>query len=64
MVLRKRVPSKELRETRIRWHNLGTTTNQVAKVCACVAKRKQWLGEEMYRVWTYEVEGARPRGRL
>ena len=33
---------------------------QVAVVWACAAKRRQPLGEEMYK---YEVEGARPIGR-
>jgi len=39
--LQNRVPSKGLRETRIRWHNLGTTAKQVAMVWACAAKRRQ-----------------------
>jgi len=38
------------RETRIRRHNLGIKAKQVAMVWACVAKRRQWLGEEMYEV--------------
>jgi len=29
-------------------------------VWACAAKRRQWLGEELYGVWS---GGARPRGR-
>jgi len=41
-----------LRETRNRRYNLGTTAKQVALVWACVVKRKHWLGEEMYGVWS------------
>jgi len=54
MKLQDRVPSKALREreTRIRRHNLGTTAKQVVMVLACVAKRRQWLGEEMNGVWS------------
>ena len=48
------------RDTRIRCHNLSTTVKQVAMVLACVAKRRQLLGEESV---DYEMEGARPRGR-
>jgi len=33
-------------------HNLGTTAKQVAMVWAYTAKRRQWLGEEMYGVWS------------
>jgi len=40
------------RETRIRWHNLGTTAKQVVMVWACAAKRRQSLGEDMYGVWS------------
>jgi len=29
---------------------VGTTAKQVATVWACAAKRRQWLGEEMYGV--------------
>jgi len=43
-----RVPSKELREIRNRWYNHRTATIQVAMVWACVAKRRHWLGEEIY----------------
>ena len=46
------VPSKELRETMNRWYNLGTTAKQVAMLRACVAKRRHWLGKEMYWVWS------------
>jgi len=48
-----RVVSKGLREReiRIRWHSLGNSTQQVAMVWGCVARRRQWLGEEMYEVW-------------
>jgi len=52
--LQDRVPSKELRETRIRWHNLGTTAKQAAMVWACAVNRRQWLGEEMYGVFSWE----------
>jgi len=38
-------------ETRIGWHNLGTTAEQVVMVWACAAKRRQWLGKEMYVAW-------------
>jgi len=47
-----RIPSRVKRETRNRWHNLSTTAKQVVMVWACVAKRRQWLGEEMYRIWS------------
>jgi len=47
------------RETRIRWHNLGTTAKQAAMVLARVAKRRQWLGEEMYVVWSGECQAKR-----
>jgi len=40
------------RETRIRWHNLGTTSKQVMMVWACGAKRRQWLGEVIHSVWS------------
>jgi len=40
------------RETRIRWNNFGITAKQVAMVWARAAKRRQWLGEEMYGVWS------------
>jgi len=30
----------------------GTMAKQVAMVRACVAKRRQWLDEEIYGVWT------------
>ena len=46
-------------ESRIRWHNLGTTAKQVAIVWACTAKRTQWLGEEMYGVWSWECHAKR-----
>jgi len=32
--------------------NLDTTAKQVALVWACVAKRRQWLGEEIYTLWS------------
>jgi len=38
--LQDRVPSRVERETRIRWHNLGTTGKHVAMVWACVAKKR------------------------
>jgi len=44
------------RDTRNRWHNLGTTAKQVVMVWACAAKRRQWLGEEMYGVWSGEFQ--------
>jgi len=48
-----RVPSKGLRERLwIRWHNFGTTAKQVVMVWACSVKRRQWLGKEMYGVWS------------
>jgi len=34
--------------------------NSRCLVCACIAKRRQWLGEKCMQ---YEVEGARPGGR-
>jgi len=48
------VPSRELRERLGIDNNLGTTAQQVAMLWAwaCVAKRRQWLGEEMYGVWS------------
>jgi len=54
ITLQDRAPSKGLRkrETRIRWHNLGTIAKQEAMVRACAAKRRQWLGGEMYGVWS------------
>jgi len=51
-----------MKETRIRWHNLGTTAKQVAMVWACAAKKRQWLGEEMYGVWSGRCQ-AKPWGR-
>jgi len=45
-----RFPSKELRERLGIDDNLGTTAKQVAMVWACVVKRRQCLGEEMYEV--------------
>ena len=59
--LQDKVESKELRETRIRCHNIGTTAEQVAMVWAYAAKRRQRLGEEMHE---YEVERARPKENL
>ena len=50
--LKDRFPSKELRETRYRWHGIGITAEQAALVWACAAKRRRWLGEEMYGVWS------------
>jgi len=38
--IKDRVPSKELRETKNRRHNLGTTTKQVVTVWVPVAKRR------------------------
>jgi len=55
--LQERVPSKGLRETRIRWHNFATTAKQVAMLWVYAAKRRQWLELE------YEVGSARRRGR-
>jgi len=49
ITLQDRLPRKGLRETRIRWHNFCTTVKQVLMVWACVAKRRQWLGEEDQR---------------
>jgi len=51
-MLQDRILSKGSRETRIRWHNLGTTAKQATMVWACVANRRQWLDEEMYGVWS------------
>jgi len=48
--LKDRAPSKELRQRLGLDDNLGTTAKQVVMVWACVAKRRQWLGEEMYGV--------------
>ena len=38
--LKDRLPSKELRETRYRWHSLGIAAEQAAMVWACAAKRR------------------------
>jgi len=47
-----RVPSNELRETRIRWYYLSATAKQqVAMVWACAAKRTR-IGDEMYGAWS------------
>jgi len=32
-------------------YNIDTTAKQVAMVWACAAKRRHWLGEEMYGIW-------------
>jgi len=48
--LQGRVPSKGLRERLGLDDSLRTTAKQVAMVCACAAKRRQWLGKEMYGV--------------
>jgi len=45
-----RVPSRVEKETKNRRHNLGTTTKQVVMLWACVAERRQGLGEEMYGI--------------
>jgi len=42
---------------------LSTTAKQVALVWACVAKRRQWLVEEMYGVWIGGCQFAKPKGR-
>ena len=42
--LKDRFPSKELRETRYRWHSIGITAEQAAMVWACAAKRKMVIG--------------------
>jgi len=44
--------NKELRQSKNRWHNIATTAKQFAMLWACVAKRRQWLGEEMYGLWS------------
>jgi len=36
---------------RLGWYNIDTTAKQVAMVWACAAKRRHWLGEEMYGIW-------------
>jgi len=33
------------------WYNLDTTAKQDAIEWSCVAKRRRWLGEEMYGIW-------------
>jgi len=38
--LKDRLPSKELRETRCRWHSIGIAAEQAALVLACAAKRR------------------------
>jgi len=49
--LQDRVPDKGLREReRLGLDDFGTTAKQVAMVWACAARRRQWLGEEMYGV--------------
>ena len=60
--LKDRLPSKEPRETRYRWHSIGITAEQAALVWACAVKRRWWLGDET-KCMEYEVEGPRPRGR-
>ena len=50
--LKDRFSSKELRETRYRWHSIGITAEQAAMVWAFAAKRRWWLGEEMHGVWS------------
>jgi len=52
--------SKELRQTRIWWHNLRSKAKDFVLVWACVAKKRQRLGEEMYGVWS---AGCQNRGR-
>jgi len=52
--LEDRVPGKELRETRIRWHNLRNTAKQVVMVWACVTKN-DWVKKSM----EYEMEDAK-----
>jgi len=32
-------------------YNIDTTAKQAAMVWACAAKRRHWLGEEMYGIW-------------
>ena len=55
-----RLPSKESRETRYRWHSIGIAAEQAALVWACAAKRRDdWVKKCM----EYELEGPRPRGR-
>jgi len=39
-----KVPSKDLRETRNRLYNIGTTAKQVGVVWACITKRKTRIG--------------------
>ena len=60
MKLQDRVPSKGLRVTRIRRHNLVTTAKHIVMVWARAAKRRKSVGK---KGMAYEVEGARPRGR-
>jgi len=57
--LQYRVPSKRLREreTRIRWHNLGTTAKQVAMVWACAAKKKTMIGWRNVWSMNWKVPG-------
>ena len=50
--LKDRFPSKELRETRYRWHSIGITAEQAAMVWECAAKKRWWFGEEMHGVWS------------
>ena len=47
------------REIRYRWHNIGITAEQAAMIWACVAKRRWCLGEEMYGVWSRELQTKR-----
>jgi len=54
VMLRKKIKSQVKsweREIRNRWYNTDTTAKQVAMVWACAAKRRHWLGEEMYGIW-------------
>ena len=38
-------------KSRNRRYNIDTTAKQAAMVWACAAKRRHWLGEEMYGIW-------------
>ena len=57
-----RVPRKELGERLAIDDIILIPAKQVAMVWACVAKRRHWLGEEMYRRWRAPDQEVDQRG--